>query len=146
MQILQKAAAFYRVLGRTVPESGLNMFQYDEQCWTKGGQQLQEFWNSAELHLKVRQHQTTQVAHADALKVTQGDLGCAIATGMMYELVVCHLQWASMGTCWVCSSVGDRLHQDWHATCCTKLYVYSLEHTGLHAIQPVGHALLCCTV
>ena len=29
------------------------MFQYDEQVWTKGGQQLQEFWNSAEQHLKA---------------------------------------------------------------------------------------------
>ncbi|DBA75933.1 TPA: hypothetical protein ACH3X2_008992 [Trebouxia sp. C0005] len=54
-EILQKAgcdAAFCRALGRPRPQSGLNMFQYDEQVWTKGGQQLQEFWNSAELHLK----------------------------------------------------------------------------------------------
>lgn len=54
-EILQKAAydaAFCRALGRCRPQSGLNMFQYDEQVWTKGGQQLQEFWNSAELHLK----------------------------------------------------------------------------------------------
>ncbi|DBA95870.1 hypothetical protein WJX77_002544 [Trebouxia sp. C0004] len=55
-EILQKAAcdaAFCRALGRSRPQIGINMFQYDEHVWTKGGQQLQEFWNSAELHLKA---------------------------------------------------------------------------------------------
>lgn len=35
------------------------MFQYDEQVWTKGGQQLQEFWNSAEQHLKASMTRST---------------------------------------------------------------------------------------
>ena len=35
------------------------MFQYDEQVWTKGGQQLQEFWNSAEQHLKASMTNST---------------------------------------------------------------------------------------
>ena len=63
MQILQKAAsdaAFCRALGRSRPAGGLNMFQFDEQVWTKGGQQLQEFWNSAEQHLKVSMTKATE--------------------------------------------------------------------------------------
>jgi hypothetical protein len=66
LQILQKAAcdaAFCRALGRSTPQTGLNMFQYDEQVWTKGGQQLQEFWNSAELHLKARNHSLLLLLH-----------------------------------------------------------------------------------
>ena len=29
------------------------MFQHEEQVWSKGGQQLQEFWHGAVAHLKV---------------------------------------------------------------------------------------------
>ena len=29
------------------------MFQHEEQAWSKGGQQLQEFWHGAEAHLKA---------------------------------------------------------------------------------------------
>ncbi|KAL3140399.1 hypothetical protein ABBQ38_004659 [Trebouxia sp. C0009 RCD-2024] len=47
----------------------VNMFQHDEQVWTKGGQQLQEFWNGAEAHLK------------DALRLQPGAVaeGCLLA-------------------------------------------------------------------
>ncbi|KAL3153705.1 hypothetical protein ABBQ32_013302 [Trebouxia sp. C0010 RCD-2024] len=47
----------------------VNMFQHDDQVWTKGGQQLQEFWNGAEAHLK------------EALRLQPGAIteGCLLA-------------------------------------------------------------------
>ena len=35
------------------PIRALNLFQFHDQLWTRCGQQLQEFWASAENHLKA---------------------------------------------------------------------------------------------
>lgn len=46
---------------RAEPIQPLNLFQFDDRVWTRCGQQLQEFWTSAEMHLKA----SMQCLHAE---------------------------------------------------------------------------------
>ena len=54
LQILEKTAKHHSASqpGQSRGPTS-NMFQHEEQVWSKGGQQLQEFWHGAEAHLKA---------------------------------------------------------------------------------------------